>query len=129
VGDDNIYIFGLRAEEVDDLWKQGYSSLRYYNSSERLKGTIDRLLGTFGGCNYTSMYNYFLHSPGIADPYMCLADFDSYMSTFNTMIDTYHDQTAWTKKSLNNIAGAGFFSADRSIREYADRIWHISEVK
>ncbi|MBR5252307.1 MAG: glycogen/starch/alpha-glucan phosphorylase [Clostridia bacterium] len=129
VGDDNIYIFGLKAEEVDDLWKQGYSSLRYYNSSEKLKGTIDRLLGTFGGCNYTSMYNYFLHSPGIADPYMCLADFDSYMSTFGQMIDTYHDKTAWTKKSLNNIAGAGFFSADRSIREYADRIWHISEVK
>ena len=129
VGDDNIFIFGLRAEEVDDLWKQGYSSLTYYHKSDKLRTTIDRLLGSFGGYNYTSMYNYFLHSHGVADPYMCLADFDSYMNTFGNIIDTYKDQTAWAKKSLCNIAGAGFFSSDRSIREYADRIWHISEVK
>lgn len=129
VGDDNIYIFGLRAEEVDDLWKQGYSSQQYYMNSERLRGTIDRLRGNIGDSNFSGMVNYFLYSGGVADPYMCLADFDSYVNTYNRMIATYHDEEAWTKKSLCNIAGAGFFSSDRSIREYADNIWHISEVK
>lgn len=129
VGDDNIYIFGLKADEVDDLWKQGYLSQQYYINSERLRSTIDRLRGNIGDSNFSGMVNYFLYSGGVADPYMCLADFDSYMNTYGRMINTYHNEEAWTKKSLCNIAGAGFFSSDRSIREYADNIWHISEVK
>ena len=129
VGDANIYIFGLQANEVDDLWKQGYSSQHYYMNSERLRRTIDRMRGTFNGCNYTDMVNYFLYSHGVPDPYMCLADYDSYMAVYGRMIATYHDTDAWTKKSLLNIAGAGFFSSDRSIREYAENIWHIQPVK
>jgi len=129
VGDDNIYIFGLKSEEVDDLWKHGYSSLNYYTGSARLKNTIDRLNGDFAGNKFSGMYNYFLYSHGVADPYMCLADFDSYMNTYEKMIGAYHDETVWTKKSLANISEAGFFSSDRSIREYADNIWHINSVK
>ena len=129
VGDDNIYIFGLKSDEVDDLWKQGYSSQHYYMNSDRLHGTVDRLRGRFADNDFSHMVNYFLYSYGVADPYMCLADFDSYMNTYNRMITTYHDEEAWAKKSLCNIAGAGFFSADRSIREYAENIWHLTEVK
>ncbi len=129
VGDDNIYIFGLKADEVDDLWKQGYSSMNYYMSSDRLRTTVDRLRGSFAGNNFQSMVNYFLYSHGVADPYMCLADFDSYMNVFQRMIRTYHNEDEWNKKSLHNIAGAGFFSADRSIRDYAEKIWHVTEVK
>lgn len=129
VGDDNIFIFGLKADEVDDLWKHGYNSLNYYSASTRLQNCINRLRGNFAGNNFTGMVNYFLYSHGVADPYMCLADYDSYMNVFERMIRTYHDEASWSKKSLYNIAGAGFFSADRSIREYADKIWHITEVK
>ncbi|MBO5258420.1 MAG: glycogen/starch/alpha-glucan phosphorylase, partial [Clostridia bacterium] len=129
VGDDNIFIFGLTSNEVDDLWKRGYSSLEYYNNSERLQGVINRLRGSFAGNNFGSMVDYFLYGYGIADPYMCLVDYDSYLSVYNRVIKTYADEDAWTKKSLLNIAGAGFFSSDRSIREYADNIWHISPVK
>ena len=129
VGMDNIYIFGLKSDEVDDLWKQGYSSMNYYMASEKLRTTIDRLRGSFAGNNFQSMVNYFLYSHGIADPYMCLADFDSYVNVYGRMIDTYHNELEWSKKSLHNIAGAGFFSADRSIRDYAEKIWHVTEVK
>ena len=129
VGDDNIYIFGLKSNEVDELWKHGYSSLQYYTNSDRLRSTIDRLRGSFAGNNFSHMVNYFLYSHGVADPYMCLADFDSYMNTFDTMIETYHNEDAWTRKSLMNIACAGFFSSDRSIRDYAENIWHIVPAK
>ncbi len=128
-GDENIYIFGLKADEVDDLWKMGYSSLHYYTNSDRIKATLNRLSGDFAGNSFKHMADYFLYSHGVADPYMCLADFDSYMGVWNRMIGTYNDEYKWLKKSLNNIAGAGFFSSDRSIREYADNIWHISPVK
>ena len=75
------------------------------------------------------MANYLLYSHGVPDPYMCLADFDSYLNVYGRVIDTYHDRALWTKKSLVNIASAGFFSSDRSIREYAENIWHISPVR
>jgi len=129
VGDDNIFIFGLNADEVDDLWKRGYSSINYYMNNDRLRTTIDRLRGNFAGNNFNFMVNYFLYNRGVADPYMCLADFDSYINTYGDLIDTYADETAWTTKSLLNIAGSGFFAADRSIRDYAENIWHTREIK
>ncbi len=129
VGDDNIFIFGLTSAEVDELWKQGYQSLTYYMGSERLKGVVDRLKAPFAGNDFSSIFDYFLHSHGVSDPYMCLADFDSYFSVYKDVMEAYKDRTEWTKKSLANIAGAGFFSSDRSIRDYAQNIWHISEIK
>ncbi|MBR4959309.1 MAG: glycogen/starch/alpha-glucan phosphorylase [Clostridia bacterium] len=129
VGDDNIFIFGLTADEVDQLWRQGYHSRLYYDSNDRLRTTIDRLRGNFAGSNFSGMVNYFLYGHGVSDPYMCLADFESYMNVYNRMMKTYRDEEAWTRKSLCNIAGAGFFAADRSIREYAENIWHTAPVK
>lgn len=129
VGEDNIFIFGLKADEVDELWKNGYSSQRYYQSSERLRGAIDRLRTPVGNNDFTDMVNYLLYSHGIADPYMCLADYDSYMQKFGELTELYHDRKNWNRKSLMNIANAGFFSSDRSIETYANEIWHISPVK
>lgn len=128
VGDDNIFIFGLTSSEVDALWKQGYEALSFYMSSERLKGVVDRLNGSFAGNDFSSMFNYLLHGHGVSDPYMCLADFDSYFSTYTDIMAAYKDRRSWTQKSLSNIAGAGFFSSDRSVRDYADNIWHIKPI-
>ena len=130
VGDDNIYIFGLTDTQVDDLWKHGYESVRYYMQSDRLKSAIDLLTHRrFADNDFSSIVSYLLYSHGVSDPYMCLADFDSYRSTFDTMMRDYGDTGTWEKKSLINIAGAGYFAADRSIREYAENIWHISKIK
>ena len=59
---------------------------------------------------------------------MCLADFDSYQTTHKRITDDYRDRKAWNRKSLINIASSGYFAADRSIKEYADNIWHIKPV-
>lgn len=128
VGMDNIFIFGLRAEEVDELWKAGYSSITYYQGNDRLRGIMDTLSHGFAGNSFNNIVGYLLHSYGISDPYMCLADFDSYFATFERMRHLYADQNAWSQKSLVNIARAGFFAADRSIREYAENIWHAGAI-
>ena len=129
VGDDNIYIFGLNAKEVEDLWRSGYVSAKYYMASPRLRATIDRISEGFNGRNFANIATYLTSTNGVADPYMCLADYESYKNTFDRMIADYSDRDAWLKKSLMNIANAGYFSADRSIREYAENIWHIKPVK
>ena len=130
VGDDNIYIFGLTDKQVDDLWKRGYESVKYYMQSERLRAAIDFLSHTkLAGHDFSQIVSYLLYSHGISDPYMCLADFDSYYQTFGRMIGDMNDTVGWAKKSLVNIAKAGYFSADRSIREYAENIWNIRKIR
>jgi starch phosphorylase len=129
VGRDNIYIFGLEADEVDDLWKRGYNSMLYYKTNARLKATIDRLARGFNGEDFTNIVNYFLGNGRIADPYMCLADFESYVKTAQTIVDDYANREEWTKRSLLNIAAAGKFASDRSISEYAENIWNLTKVK
>jgi len=128
VGSDNIYIFGLRSEEVDELWKTGYSSLAYYQGNDRLRGIMDSLSRGFAGNSFTNIVGYLLYSYGISDPYMCLADFDSYFAASERMRRTYAERSAWCEKMLVNIAKAGYFAADRSIREYAENIWRVSTV-
>lgn len=128
VGDDNVYIFGLTTPEVDDLWRRGYHSGEYYNANELLRKAVDYLKVGFNGVNFTEFYNYLLMGPGVADPYMCLADFDSYCAAHDRLNADYLDKDAWAKKSLMNVASAGIFAADRSIREYADNIWHVKPI-
>lgn len=129
VGDENIYIFGHTTEEVDELWKQGYNSLTYYNDQPKLKQAIDALIPGFAGTSFADFVRYLIAGQGISDPFMCLADFDSYYNVHNIMIRDYDDRMDWNRKSLLNIANSGFFSADRSIKEYADNIWHVKPVK
>jgi len=125
VGEENIYIFGLRAAEADVLWKSGYSSLSYYRENENLHAVIDALQRGFAGNSFSHIVEYLLYSSGISDPYMCLADFDSYCSVTERMYGDYGNARLWGEKSLVNIACAGNFSSDRSIREYAEKIWHV----
>lgn len=129
VGDDNIYIFGHTTEEVDELWKQGYHSINYYNEHPKLKQAIDALLTGFAGMPFADFVTYLIAGQGISDPFMCLADFDSYYNVHAIMNRDYENKALWNRKSLLNIAGAGYFSADRSINEYAENIWHIAPVR
>ncbi len=129
VGEENIYIFGLRNNEVDELWKKGYSSFEYYNNSETLRRVVQRLNAGFNGRSFQDMVSYLLMSHGVADPYMCFADFEDYSATCARIRSDYPKREKWSRMSLENIAGAGFFAADRSIAEYADKIWHLKAVK
>ncbi|MBR4279262.1 MAG: glycogen/starch/alpha-glucan phosphorylase, partial [Clostridia bacterium] len=128
VGRDNIYIFGHTAPEVDELWRRGYASSYYYNRNPELKAAVDYLQHGFNGRSFSDIANYLLYSFGVSDPFMCLADFDFYQEARKKMYADYKDRTVWNKKAVINIAGAGFFAADRSIKEYAENIWHLDPV-
>ncbi len=132
VGDENMYIFGLTTEEVDDLWKRGYSASSYYQGSERLRRTVDALDNGFAGRSFSDIKQYLINSQypgGVADPYMCIADFDSYYAAHERMTKDYADREKWNRMSLINTAKSGYFASDRSIREYADNIWRIKPVR
>ena len=128
-GKDNIFIFGLTAEEVDRLWTQGYNSTVYYADNKKLEGVITALNKGFNGQSFADISHYLLTGSPVADPYMCLADFGAFCEIHSVVDNLYLDKTAWAKKSLNNIAASGIFSADRAIKEYADRIWNLKRIK
>ena len=129
VGEENIFIFGLKAEEVKEIWRNGYNSSAYYNRNPALKKVIEALNSGFNGESFAEISNYLLRSSPVADPYMCLADFESYCKTQEAVSALYRtNKAAWNKKSLMNIAAAGFFSADRAVRDYAENIWDLKPV-
>lgn len=129
VGNDNIFIFGMSAKEVDELWKSGYNSTYYYNNNSEIRNIIASLKKGFAGKSFENIANYLLTSNGIADQYMCLADFESYMDVYKQMDDAYRHPQIFNKMSLVNISEAGRFAADRSIKEYAEKIWKIKQVR
>lgn len=130
VGDDNIFIFGLHADEVEDMWAKGYNASQYYNRDIKLRRITESLVRGFNGESFADIANYLLTGSPVADPYMCMADFESYFTTQKRVKELYaEDKMRWAKISLNNIAGAGIFSADRSIKEYADNIWNLKPLK
>ena len=125
----SFYLFGLKTDEVDSLWASGYSSVSYYSKSEILQQVIKTLNKGFNGQSFSDFSQYLLYAKGIPDPYMCLADFSSYCDTHDRMDADHLDKRLWNSMSLDNIAASGIFSSDRSVREYADGIWHIRPVK
>ena len=130
LGDDNIYIFGLNAKEVEDLWKRGYQASDYYRTNNRIRRAVDRLSVGFNGTSFSDMMHYLIiGNGGVADPFMCLADFDAYYNTHEQMLTAYEDRTKWNKMALNNIAKAGFFASDRAVTEYAEEIWRMKPLK
>ena len=130
VGDDNIFIFGLHADEVEDMWAKGYNASQYYNRDIKLRRITESLVKGFNGESFADIANYLLTGSPVADPYMCMADFESYYTTQKRVKELYaEDKMRWAQISLNNIAGAGIFSADRSIKEYADNIWNLKPLK
>ena len=130
VGRDNIYIFGLKSDEVSEIWRNGYSASVYYNNDPMLRRVVEALIVGFNGESFADIANYLLTGSPIADPYMCMADYHSYSVTQQELSTLYAtDKRTWNQKSLRNIAAAGYFSADRSIRDYAENIWNMKPLR
>lgn len=125
VGDRNIYIFGMKEQEVSELSRQGYNPSVYLNANPLLKETVEFLNGIVGGQDVSDIYRYLVER----DPYMCLADFDSYAQTHQQILKDYEDVKEWNRKSLCNIAHAGTFSADAAIDTYAKVIWNLKKIR
>ncbi len=124
VGEDNIFLFGLKAHEVDQLWKKGYSPLDYTRNNAELQRVLDMLTSNVLGARFDDVAKSLLtNAYGVADAYMALADFDSYCKAQDLVSATYTDKMKFGNMSLTNIAKAGVFSSDRAIGEYAKNIW------
>ncbi|MGL6259278.1 glycogen/starch/alpha-glucan phosphorylase [Vibrio sp. WXL210] len=130
VGDENIYIFGLDVDGVNRVKAAGYNPFDYYNADPLLKASLDLLLGdefTPGQPGLLrATYDSLLDG---GDPYLCLADFASYVKAHEAMDAQYRDQAGWAKKAILNTALVGKFSSDRSIRDYVNNIWKLEAVK
>lgn len=129
VGKDNIFIFGLSAEEAESL-RPYYSPSEYYAHDCRIQKHIETLRSGVNGVSFNELADSLvLGQQGFADPYMVLADFASYVEAQGKADEAYKDFVRFNNMSLVNIAKAGFFAADRSVEEYASRIWRLQKVK
>ncbi len=129
VGKDNMYIFGLNTHEVDELWRSGYIARNYYHNSPVIRNVVDRFNSPIGSQDFSHISDYLINGGyGVADPFMCLADFDSYIHAYKNAIKDYRNREDWSKKSLLNTARSGIFASDNSIIKYANDIWHALPV-
>ncbi|MCR5741887.1 MAG: glycogen/starch/alpha-glucan family phosphorylase [Gammaproteobacteria bacterium] len=128
VGDDNMFIFGLTKDEVLRD-KPNYTPKYYYDNNEYIRRALNSLVdGFFDDVDrdeFREIYNKLLFE----DPYMVLADFESYRLTQEKVNEAYKDRYNWAKMSLVNIAKSNVFSSDRSIEDYNERIWHLEKIK
>jgi starch phosphorylase len=126
VGDDNIFIFGLRTPEVVALKQGGYQPMRHYEASPTLKAVLDAIGG--GGfspdepARYRGLVDSLLWG---GDHYLLLADYAAYVETQLRVDALYRTPDEWAARAISNVAGMGSFSSDRTIREYARQIWNI----
>ena len=127
VGDENIFLFGLKADEVAEKKARGYRSYEYYMQDAALKAVIDQIARGFNdGVAYTDLTNRLLFGNGApADEYMLLADFASYVACHDRLYEAVRDKNGFARMGLVNIAESGIFAADRAVREYEKNIWRL----
>jgi starch phosphorylase len=129
VGEENFFLFGLTAEEVEARKAAGYSPRDHYHGNEELRTAIDQISGGFFSPTEPGLFRCLtdrLLNEG--DPYMVLADYESYLECQERVSRAYLDQAQWTRMSILNTARMGKFSSDRTIRQYAQEIWNVHPV-
>ena len=129
VGEDNIFIFGLTAAEVAEHRRRGYSPSAFASANRELAATLELIdSGHFTPGNLADGKPVVDRVLSEGEPFFVLADFDAYCAAQDRVDALYRDHGAWTRKAVLNTVGMGIFSSDRSIREYAERIWRIKPV-
>ncbi|MBA4371684.1 MAG: glycogen phosphorylase [Thermodesulfovibrio sp.] len=128
VGEENIFIFGNTAEEIEALQKKGYDPRYYYENNPELKLAIDMIANGFFSRTNPHIFRPIIDGILNHDPYMVLADFATYVACQEKVSQTYRNPDAWAVKSIMNVANMGFFSTDRTIQEYADEIWGVKRL-
>jgi starch phosphorylase len=128
VGEENIYIFGLTAEEVQTLKRNGYHPGEYYDRNPDLKKIIDMIDSGYFSPSNPELFKPIIRTLLGTDPFLVMADFDSYVRCQERVSQEFLAQEDWTLKSILNVSGMGKFSSDRSISEYARDIWQTKSV-
>ncbi len=129
VGQDHIFIFGNTVEEVEALRRHGYRPFDYYQNDEELRKVVDQIVSGRFSPTDANRYHQLLQSLQYHDYYQAFADFRSYVDMQQNVDAKYQDQNAWIDSTLQNIVNMSYFSSDRTILEYAEKIWKIKPVK
>ena len=125
VGDENMFLFGMRTEEVNELRRAGYNPQNYYNNNPELRKVLDFITHNgIDGKDFSDISGTIIHH----DPFMVLADFADYQRAQKKVRETFLDEKKWNQMSLLNIAYSGRFAADRAINEYARNIWNTQKM-
>jgi starch phosphorylase len=129
VGDENIFICGMTVDEVEALWKRGYSPKEFLDADEELRAVVDWV-----GSNYFTageppgVFNMLRDNLVYHDPFLCLPDFRSYSDAQQRVDAAFRDKSRWAEMAILNTARMGKFSSDRTIAEYAREIWELEPV-
>ena len=129
VGAENFFLFGLSIEGVEEHRRHGYDPLYYYHGNAELKQALDMISNGYfcpdEPSRYQGIADALLHG---GDNYLLLADYASYIACQEKVSELYSDRKEWIRRAILNVAGMGKFSSDRTIREYAQHIWHVSPI-
>jgi len=130
VGEDNIFIFGLRAEEIQEMRIRNlYNPRELYETNPRLRRVLDSFRSSLFCPDEPGLFEWIYNSILDRDEYFHLADLPSYIDTQRIVSEEFLSSTPWTRKAILNVARIGKFSSDRAIREYADEIWDIKSIR
>jgi starch phosphorylase len=128
VGKENFFLFGLTSDEVFSLKESGYNPMDYYHGNSELKAAIDQIASGFFSNGDEALFKPLVDSLLNQDEYLLLADYQSYIECQDRVAQAYLDEESWTRMSILNVARCGFFSSDRSIRQYCEGIWNVQPV-
>ena len=129
IGSENMFLFGLAAEEIANMKAQGYNPMAYYDENLSLKGAVDLISSGFFSKKDINLFKPLIDSLLRRDEHMVLADYQSYVECQDRIGIAFKDQDNWTKMSVLTVARMGTFSSDRSIREHNEKIWHAAPLK
>ncbi|GIV69119.1 MAG: alpha-1,4 glucan phosphorylase [Caldilinea sp.] len=129
VGPENFFLFGLNAQEVMELKARGYRPYDWYASNPALKRAVDAIASGAFSRGDASLFRPLVESLLSRDEYLVFADYQAYIDCQERVSQAYLDQESWTRMSILNTARTGYFSSDRTIREYAQDIWRLKPVK
>jgi starch phosphorylase len=128
VGDDNFFLFGLTAQEIQELKAEGYHPRSYYDNNPVLQEVLDQIESGVFSPDQPDLFQPLVQQLLQDDQYCLLADFQAYLDSQRQAEQAYQDGDRWTTMSILNSARSGYFSADRAVREYCDEIWHAHPV-
>ncbi|MCG7987080.1 MAG: glycogen/starch/alpha-glucan phosphorylase [Candidatus Thiodiazotropha weberae] len=128
LGDENIFIFGLQTDDIARLNQLGYQPRQYYESDPRLRRIIDMIANGFFSPEEPTRYRMITDSLLNVDHFKVLADFDAYIGISDQADTIYQQPDTWNRMAILNTARMGYFSSDRTISEYAEKIWQVSPV-
>jgi starch phosphorylase len=130
VGADNIFILGLKVDEVAQLRRDGYDPTHYYNANSELKQVLEQIAKGHFSPEQPDRFQAIVDAlTAHGDHYLVLADFADYMACQDRVDQAYRDPEDWTRRAILNVAAMGRFSSDRAIRTYAETVWSVEPLK